>query len=121
MARRVLLAVVTLAGVACGPGAAEKERWAAMAAAGREAYEAESCGACHGATLGGSRTGPPLQGLASEFTEDELVSLLRDPARWVRDDARVARLAKRFPGRMSGLPAADEQRLRSLAAYLLSR
>ena len=116
-----MLGAVALAALACGPGSAQRARWAELAPAGREVYETESCGACHGATLAGSRTGPALRGLARHLSEDELVSFLRNPAARLRSDRRLARISKGFPGRMSGLPAADEQRLRALAGYLLSR
>lgn len=82
-------------------------------------YAAESCGACHGAERQGSASGPALSGLGRHWTEDTLVAFLRNPPAALATDSRLEKLARRYPAQMAGLPVASDEKLRTLARYLL--
>lgn len=71
--------------------------------------------------------GPPLTGLAGQWTADQLASYLSDPDEVVRSNPRLAYKAEKyaigmpkFSGKSPGYgKKADEETLRSLAQYVL--
>ena len=85
-----------------------------------EAYVALNCAKCHGADRQGQRTAPDLTGIAQRWTEDELITYLRDPKAYQAQNPRLAYLAERYPIEMPAYPHTDEQALRQLAGWLLS-
>jgi mono/diheme cytochrome c family protein len=129
----LVLAVAGLAGVVvlalgCGghqsppPGLDEAQLQ------GWRSYFDLGCAKCHGDNREGTRTAPPLIGLADHWTADRIVSYLSDPNAMVTSDARLARLAERYTLRMPPVSGkapgyarqANDARLGALAAYLLS-
>lgn len=103
----------------CSASPEEESREAEIRRAGAEAYAAESCGACHGADRRGGASGPPLRRLRRHWDEDGLVSFLRNPASRTSVDARLQGLSRSYSAQMAGLPGASEEKLRTLARYLL--
>jgi mono/diheme cytochrome c family protein len=87
--------------------------------AGQEIYVFEGCGACHGAGRKGTATGPSLERLRRHWSADELARFLADPRAYPKD-RRLEELSGRFPTQMAGLPAASDERLRTLALFLLA-
>lgn len=92
---------------------------------GWRAYVALDCARCHGENREGTRTAPPLVGLAEHWTAEELVIYFEDPDAMVKSDARLNRLAGRYTVQMPpvsakapGYSQRDEQ-LRELAEYML--
>ena len=114
-----LPAVGCLILLACGLSEEERAHQDAIRRDGMPLYAAESCGACHGAERQGSATGPALRRLRRYWTEDALVAFLRSPAAAVASDSRLEKLARRYPAQMAGLPGASDEKLRTLARYLL--
>ena len=58
--------------------------------------------------------------IAERWTEDELITYLRNPKAYQAQNPRLAYLAERFPIEMPAYPHTDEQALRQLAGWLLS-
>jgi cytochrome c553 len=86
----------------------------------QEAYVALNCVKCHGPDRQGQRTAPKLTGIADRWSEDELITYLRNPMAYQAKNPRLAYLAERFPIEMPAYPHTDEQALRQLASWLLS-
>ena len=92
---------------------------------GWRAYVALDCARCHGENREGTRTAPPLVGLAEHWTAEELVSYFQDPNAMVKTDARLNRLAGRYTVQMPPVSAkapgySDRDRqLEELAKYML--
>jgi mono/diheme cytochrome c family protein len=111
------IALLVLA-VACGPPSGATSD-AESVRRGRDVYEFETCGNCHGAKGAGTKKAPSLESLHRHWTADELVLYLRNPHGY-KKDGRLAAIAEKYHEDMAGLPAASEARLRDLAAFLLS-
>jgi cytochrome c2 len=103
---------------ACGSPTATPED-AARVRRGRDVYVFEGCGNCHGADRRGSRTAPTLEGVQRHWSAEELLRYLRAPRAYPAD-RRLRSLSARFRAEMAGLPAADQERVRDLVAFLLS-
>ena len=84
------------------------------------AYVALKCAKCHGAELEGQRTAPTLKNIGKRWTEDELITYLRNPPAVVAVTPRLAYMAERYPIGMPAYPHTDEQVLRDLMGYLLA-
>jgi cytochrome c2 len=123
MSRRAVavagLGVLAAALVACG-ARSNAPADPASVERGRDIYLFESCASCHGTERQGTRSAPELTRLYRHWTDRELAAYLRSPRTYPKD-RRLAAIAERFPAEMAGLPAAGEERLRDLIAYLLSR
>ncbi len=89
-------------------------------AAGRQEYLQQSCLNCHGDVRQGTSLAPPLRGLGEHWTADSLAEFLRDPAPVIAATPRLTTMDERYPADMPGDPAADEETLHSLVAYLLT-
>jgi len=95
--------------------------------AGWRAYLDLNCASCHGERREGRKAGPPLSGLARNWTAEELVSYLLDPDAMVRANPRLAYRAEQYAigmpkvsGKTPGYAdRAGEETLRALAGYLL--
>ena len=83
------------------------------------AYVALKCAKCHGFEREGQRTAPTLKNMGKRWTEDELITYLRNPAAVVAVTPRLAYMAERYPIGMPAYPHTDEQVLRDLTGYLL--
>jgi len=96
--------------------------------AGWRAYVDLNCASCHGEDREGKRSGPPLVGLAENWTADTIVSYLLDPDAMVRANPRLAYRAEQYAigmpkvsGKTPGYAdRAGEETLRALAGYLLA-
>lgn len=90
-------------------------------ASGAEIYRLQNCANCHGEEREGTRRGPPLAGLRSNWSAERLAEYLADPPAMVANDARLALFDEQFGssdmGRYDNLDM--EQRTR-LAAWLLA-
>jgi len=107
-----VLAATAVVGLASGCGGAGKPA--------NQVYVRLECGKCHGQHREGSRTAPPLTGLASRWTEDGLVAYFRDPQGVTRDTPRITLRNEQYPLKMPSYAAASEEDLTRLARYLLS-
>ena len=85
------------------------------------AFVALKCAKCHGAELEGQRTAPTLKNIGKRWSEDELVSYLRDPQAVVAVTPRLAYMAERYPIGMPAYPHTDEQVLRGLTGWILAK
>lgn len=117
--RPLAAALVALVVLGCGESPEEQRRQADVRRIGSEIYAAESCGACHGADRRGGTSGPPLRKLARHWDEEGLISFLRNPPSRTSSDARLQELSRTYSAQMAGLPGASEDKLRTLARYLL--
>lgn len=87
----------------------------------KEIYESSNCWTCHGRNGIGAMAGPELEGLAANWTREDLADFLKDPEAWVAKDERIAELAGQYPIKMVRPPApiAPNDRLK-LADWLLT-
>lgn len=115
----VLAALAAAVTVGCGGPELTPEQ-AARVGRGREVYAFESCAGCHGAERQGGKSAPPLVKVYRHWRADDLVAYLKNPRGYPKD-RRLEKLAKSYPQEMAGLPAASDERLADLAAFLLSR
>ena len=83
-------------------------------------YVALKCAKCHGFEREGQRTAPTLKNIGNRWTEDELVTYIRNPQAVVAVTPRLAYMAERYPIGMPAYPHTDEQVLRDLTGYLLA-
>ena len=85
------------------------------------AYVALKCAKCHGFEREGQRTAPTLIDLSKRWTEDKLVSYIRNPQAVVAVTPRLAYMAERYPIGMPAYPHTDEQVLRGLTGWILAK
>ncbi len=88
---------------------------------GELAYRADACSGCHGSAGQGGATGPALVGLARHWTEDSLVAFLKDPYPVMERDARLRTMKERYGIGMPPAQTTNEEKLRQLARWLLTR
>jgi mono/diheme cytochrome c family protein len=86
---------------------------------GQRLFHSQGCVACHGAGGEGGTLGPPLRGLASNWTRERLAAYLADPQGTVAADARLQELGRRYPMPMPPIPASLAER-GELADYVLA-
>ena len=86
---------------------------------GRQLYLDSGCARCHRADFSGSRQGPPLEGLRSTWSREELARFLKDPPAYSRRDPRLKALASRYRVSMPKF-AMEEKTRRELAEFLLA-
>ncbi len=102
--------------LACGAGAP-----AGSQDPGHQVYSELKCGSCHGEDLGGTRTAPPLRGVAQRWTEDSLLAYLEDPSQVTRSTPNISYRNESYRLAMPSFRHVDEQRLEQLVAFLLTR
>ena len=85
------------------------------------AYVALKCAKCHGFEREGQRTAPTLKNIGKRWSEDELITYLRDPQAVVAVTPRLAYMAERYPIGMPAYPHTDEQVLRGLTGWILAK
>lgn len=90
-------------------------------AGGAQVYELQNCRNCHGANGEGNALGPPLAKLQANWSRDELVAFLTDPAPVLESNERVRALAKAYPAQMSRYDNLSPEQLGELADWLLAR
>ena len=99
---------------------------AACGAAGPPAGSPEAlyvdlgCAKCHGPDREGMRSGPPLHSLAERWTEDELMSYMRDPEAFVAKNPRLYALKEQYPIAMPAFPNTPEEDLRAVVDLMLN-
>jgi mono/diheme cytochrome c family protein len=84
-------------------------------------YEFQNCRNCHGENGEGSSLGPPLAGLSSSWSRDELALFLNDPAPVLEANGRLRALANAYSGEMARYDNLTEEQRGVLAAWLLER
>jgi len=89
--------------------------------AGAKIYRDSGCIRCHGDNRQGTGFGPPLQGLSSSWTRDQLVQYLNDPRAFIESTPRLKELSTRYSVTMPGFAYLDEKKRSDLAFFLLSR
>lgn len=82
-------------------------------------YVDEGCAKCHGADRQGTRTAPPLTGLAAHWTAAELAAYLRDPKPVLEDSVRLRSQAEDYPIPMPAYPDLPQEKLAPLVDSLL--
>jgi mono/diheme cytochrome c family protein len=84
------------------------------------AYIDSGCARCHGGGLSGSKLGPSLRGLQSDWRKEELVKFLKAPNAYKLQDERLQTIAKRYRVPMPAFSMDDKSR-EILADYLLEQ
>ena len=84
-------------------------------------YVTLKCAKCHGAELEGQRTAPKLTGLSERWSEEGLVSYLRDPKAARAATPRLAYLAEKYPIEMPAYPHTEEEVLGALVGWVLAQ
>lgn len=87
--------------------------------AGKKLFASQGCLACHMPGGTGSMMGPPLRGLAANWSRDKLASYFADPEAFAEKDPRLKALKSRFKTPMAPIKANAEQRA-LIADYVLS-
>lgn len=88
-------------------------------AAGQQLFAAKGCTLCHGAEGLGSMMGPALKDLKTHWDRARLAAFLADPNSFLKDDARLAQQAAKYPQPMAALPNTGEAERLALADWLL--
>jgi cytochrome c553 len=83
-------------------------------------YRTWGCSICHGIDRRGGKNAPSLERLDASWSVASLADYMLDPARFRESDARIRKLAARYP-KMT-MPPTDqpEPERRTLAAWLLA-
>jgi cytochrome c553 len=95
--------------------------------AGWQAYVDLNCASCHGEKREGKRAGPPLAGLAENWSAGQLVGYLADPDAVIKANPRLAYKAEQYAiampavsGKSPGYAGkVNETTLAALAEYML--
>jgi cytochrome c551/c552 len=78
------------------------------------------CAKCHGPDREGMRSGPPLHNLAQRWTDDDLMSYMRDPEAFVATNPRLYELKEQYPIAMPAFPNTPEEELRAVVDLMLA-
>ena len=111
---RILALAASVALFACGESKPEDPL-----AAGRRLFAGQGCMACHMSRGEGSMMGPPLRGLAANWTREAIASYLADPESVARKDERLKQVKLRYKTPMAPIKAPEAERL-LIADYVLS-
>jgi mono/diheme cytochrome c family protein len=109
-----LVIVASSALVGCGDSKPPDPR-----AAGKRLFASQGCMACHMTRGEGSMMGPPLRGLAANWTREKLASYMADPEGYSSNDERLKSIKARFKTPMAPVKAPEADRL-ALADYVLT-
>lgn len=90
-------------------------------AQGKSLYLSAGCTLCHGQNGEGGVAGPALAGLAAHWDETRLSQFIADPSAFVKQDARLAQQAAKYPLPMAAQGNLSEADRLLLARYLLSK
>jgi mono/diheme cytochrome c family protein len=122
MRRRALLLLLLAAPVsACGPTQArDPAAEAGGAARGARLFSGQGCATCHGADGAGGMLGPPLRGIAPQWTRPQLIEFLADPHAFALRSPRIAEEERRFLSPMQSFGALPEEERAALADFVLS-
>lgn len=101
-------------------GACAMRKQPALGATGAEIFDASACSSCHGESLGGTSTGPPLLGLSAVWERKRLAEFLGDPGPFFEQDERLQQLDSGFSASMPGYDNLSPDERDRLAGYLLS-
>ena len=116
LAAASLIAVFVAAMASCGGnGGKETENMP-----GRQVFEKQNCAQCHGSSGEGKPTAPQLRDLDSDWTKEQLVEYLRNPAQYAETDERLKKQAEQYPTMMPNYNYISDDDLAKLAEYLLA-
>jgi len=115
----LIVLLLASAGLSCSPTSEAPPQESETVREGRRIFVSDACPTCHGQDRGGANNGPPLQGLRTRWTDEELIRFLREPSAFRQSDPRLRQLAERYKTVMPSPLRSDEPRLRTLAGYLL--
>ena len=87
---------------------------------GRQVFQTEACGACHGDQGEGTEVAPPLADLVARWRHEALVAYLVDPGAALESDPRLQGLAEAYELEMPGVATASAEEVADLARYLLA-
>ena len=87
---------------------------------GRSVFLTIGCARCHGNGGEGESLGPPLEGLRSKFTEQQMDQFLENPVVYVEKDARLKKWKEEYFTPMPKLQMTVAQR-KALVAYLFEK
>jgi cytochrome c551/c552 len=90
-------------------------------ARGKSLFQSAGCTLCHGQNGEGGVAGPALQGLAAHWDAERLAGFIADPSPFVKQDARLAQQAAKYPLPMAAQTSLSEGDRLLLARYLLQR
>jgi cytochrome c551/c552 len=117
-----LLSTGLVAALALGWSCSSSEAPSAAAgngAAGQQLYAAKGCSLCHGPEGQGSMLGPALKDLKSHWDRARLAAFIADPNAVLKEDARLAQQAAKYPQPMAPLLNTSESDRLALADWLL--
>jgi cytochrome c553 len=83
-------------------------------------YAKASCGSCHGDDRGGTPVAPRLLTLKQNWTVNQLVQYLIDPAGFISNDSRLMAQSQKFTTKMPTPEIGKEERY-TLAKWLLGQ
>ena len=86
---------------------------------GRSVYKESGCPRCHASDLSGTRLGPPLNRVPSDWGRRELLAFLEAPDKVRIENTRLKQIAEKYPAPMPLFLMSDSTRAQ-LADYLLS-
>jgi len=89
-------------------------------ASGDVIYALQNCANCHGEDRQGTKLGPSLRPLSSEWTRERLAEYLADPRAMVAGDARLAELDRAFSADMGRYDNLSHDERLVLAGWLLA-
>lgn len=85
-------------------------------------FQRMRCDTCHGADANGlPRIGPPLHGIAANWTREELVAYLQDPAPFRASKPHLQQVAQGYMAHMRPFPELSEKERGVLGDWLLAR
>ena len=114
----VLIFSLTLA-VGSMPGCGGKKQ-DANSSPGRVVFESQNCILCHGSDGTGKEGGPDLRAADRHFSKDQLITYLRDPEAYAKNDARLSHDRFDYPMMMPSFDQLNRKQLSDLADYVLS-
>jgi mono/diheme cytochrome c family protein len=97
------------------------EAKASAEVSGMEIYNSAGCASCHGKNLEGTENGPSLEKISERWSKTELVTFLRNPDDFSKDE-RILKSKKNFPNSfMPSFNSIDAKKLGKLSEFLLSK
>jgi mono/diheme cytochrome c family protein len=87
---------------------------------GRQVWQAEECGECHGENGGGTDVAPSLRSVADHWAAEDLKSYLFDSESTSSHDQRLAELSHQYELEMPGILLAPPEQVDDLVVYLMN-
>mgnify|MGYP003563964920 CR=1 FL=1 len=86
---------------------------------GRQVYQAQACGGCHGDDRAGTELAPALTSVHLQWSPDRLETYLKHPESVTASEPRLKDLSSHWELEMPGVAEASAEEVRALALFLL--